>query len=84
MLECADEDVSVVAELLQGLFDAGVLLQRLDEGANRVLRHHPHLLLQLRELVGRETLVDPGTVVVEVELRLADQERRRAEAVEGG
>ncbi len=48
--------------------------QRLDEGADRVLRRHAHLLLELGEAVGGEALVDPGLVLGEVEVRLADEE----------
>ena len=77
-----DVDVGLGAEPRQLGFEARVLAQGLDEGADRELRRQVHLLEQLREPVGREARVDPGLVVVEVELRPADQEVVGAEAVE--
>ncbi len=62
--------------------EAAVLAERLDERADRVLHHRPHLVVDLRVARRREALVEPRLVVLERELRLADQEVRRAEARE--
>src|SRR6185295_10870285 len=79
----ADVDAGLRAEPRQLPLEAGILAERLDEAADRVERRQVHLLFQSVEAARREALDDPGAVVLERELRLADQEGVRAEAVEG-
>ncbi len=47
------------------------------------MHHRAHLVVQLRELGGGETLVEPGAIELEIELRLADQEVGRSEPAKG-
>src|SRR5436190_23612322 len=75
-----DVDVRLDAERLEILFDAGVLTERLDEGADGVLHHRAHFVVELPELRRGEALVEPGAVAVEIELGLADQKVGGAEA----
>src|ERR1051326_2103207 len=76
----ADVDVRLRAEGLEILFDAGVLPERLDESTEGEMHHRSHLVVELCELRGREALIEPGAVAVELELRLADEKVRRPEA----
>jgi hypothetical protein len=76
-------DVRLGAEVAQQLLHAGVLLERLDEGADGELGVGPHLVVELGELARLEAGVDPRLVVEEVELRLADEEVAGTEAAEG-
>ncbi len=78
----ADIDVRFGAELVQHLLDTWVLSQGLDERPDREERRQIHLLRELRDPARRKARVDPGLVVVEVEVRLPDEEVRGAEAVE--
>ena len=78
----ADVDVRLGAEAFELALDPWVLVERLDEGAHRVLRRHPHLALDLREPVGREARRQPAPVGLELEGRGADQEVVGAETVE--
>src|SRR5690606_24058103 len=55
----------------------------LDEGAHGVEGGGAHLLLELRESIRGEALVDPALVVGEAELGRAHEEVARAEALEG-
>src|SRR5438046_480558 len=58
----ADIDVAARAERLQIGLDAGILSERLDERADRVLRHRPHLVRHLRIARRRETGVEPSAI----------------------
>ena len=78
----ADVDVRLAAQAFELVLEARVLVERLDEGAHRELRRHPHLALDLREAGGREALRQPAPVGLELEVGGADQEVVGAEAVE--
>ena len=79
----ADVDVALRAEVLQQLLDAGILVERLDERADGVLHHRSHLVLQLRELRRRKSLVEPAVIGLKIELGIANEKVRRAEATKG-
>lgn len=78
----ADVDPGPRAEARQLLLDARILLERLDEAADRKLRRQIHLRFERMEPARREALDDPRAVLLERELRLSDQEGVRAEPVE--
>src|SRR5207237_10225318 len=74
----ADVDMTLRSQRLKIGLHPRILGERLQERADGVLHHRPHFFFELGELRGRETLVKPGVVCFEVELRVADEKIRLA------
>ena len=70
---CAYIDVTLRAEGLKIRFDAGVLGERLDERTDGVLHHRTHLVFQLSEFRWGKSLIEPGSIGVEVKLGISDE-----------
>ena len=80
----ADIDMCFVAEVVQQRIQARILIQGLDERADCVERRRIHLLFQVLKEPGSEARVDPTPIVIEVKIRLANQEIIRTKPLEGG